>query len=121
MKDHKPPINGGRRGGALTIMAAIYSDLKDKTVIVTGGAGGIGEGIVRAFHAQGARVGFLDIDVERGRRLQAELGQTALFVACDLTDIPALKAAVIEIRAAFGPIDILVNNAAHDEDRKSVV
>lgn len=47
-------------------MAAIYSDLKGKTVVVTGGAGGIGESIVRAFHAQGARVGFLDID-EIGR------------------------------------------------------
>lgn len=96
-------------------MAAIYSDLKDKTVIVTGGAGGIGEGIVRAFHAQGARVGFLDIDTMRGATLQAELGQGALFVACDLTDIPALKAAIATVRNAFGPIDILVNNAAHDE------
>lgn len=96
-------------------MAAIYSDLKDKTVIVTGGAGGIGEGIVRAFHAQGARVGFLDIDTVRGPKLQAELGQGALFVACDLTDIPALKAALATVRGAFGPIDILVNNAAHDE------
>ncbi|MFA4939101.1 SDR family NAD(P)-dependent oxidoreductase [Brevundimonas sp.] len=96
-------------------MAAIYSDLKDKTVIVTGGAGGIGEGIVRAFHAQGARVGFLDIDTVRGPKLQSELGQGALFVACDLTDIPALKAAIATVRGAFGPIDILVNNAAHDE------
>lgn len=96
-------------------MAAIYSDLKDKTVVVTGGAGGIGEGIVRAFHAQGARVGFLDIDTTRGPKLQSELGQGALFVACDLTDIPALKAAIATVRDVFGPIDILVNNAAHDE------
>lgn len=96
-------------------MAAIYSDLKGKTVVVTGGAGGIGESIVRAFHAQGARVGFLDIDAERGAKLQAELGQDALFVACDLTNIPALKAAIGSVRDAFGPIDVLVNNAAHDE------
>ncbi|KAK0339172.1 hypothetical protein LTR94_035700, partial [Friedmanniomyces endolithicus] len=88
-------------------MAAIYSDLKDRTVVVSGGAGGIGESIVRAFHAQGARVGFLDIDTARGARLQAELGQGALFVACDLTDIPALKAAITAVREAFGPIDIL--------------
>lgn len=96
-------------------MAAIYSDLKDRVVIVTGGAGGIGEGIVRSFHAQGARVGFLDIDTARGTGLQDELGRGALFVACDLTDIPALKAAIATVRDAFGPIDILVNNAAHDE------
>ena len=96
-------------------MAAIYSDLKDKTVVVTGGAGGIGESIVRAFHAQGAKVGFLDIDTARGTELQAELGKGARFVVCDLTDIPALKAAIAMVRDAFGAIDVLVNNAAHDE------
>ncbi|TFW15289.1 SDR family oxidoreductase [Brevundimonas intermedia] len=96
-------------------MAAIYSDLKGRTVVVTGGAGGIGESIVRAFHAQGAKVGFLDIDTARGTKLQAELGEGARFVACDLTDIPALKAAIATVRDAFGPIEVLVNNAAHDE------
>lgn len=96
-------------------MAAIYSDLKGRTVVVTGGAGGIGESIVRAFHAQGAKVGFLDIDTARGTKLQAELGEGTRFVVCDLTDIPALKAAIATVRDAFGPIDVLVNNAAHDE------
>lgn len=96
-------------------MAAIYSDLKGRTVVVTGGAGGIGESIVRAFHAQGAKVGFLDIDTARGKKLQAELGDGTRFVACDLTDISALKAAIVTVRDVFGPIDVLVNNAAHDE------
>ena len=96
-------------------MAAIYSDLKGRTVVVTGGAGGIGESIVRAFHAQGARVGFLDIDTARGTKLQAELGEGTRFVACDLTDIPALKSAIATVRDGFGSIDVLVNNAAHDE------
>lgn len=96
-------------------MAAIYSDLKDQVVIVTGGAGGIGEAISRAFHAQGCKVGVLDIDTARGERLQAELGDAVRFEACDLTDIPALKAAIDTVRDAFGPIDILINNAAHDE------
>ena len=96
-------------------MAAIYPDLKGKVVVVTGGAGGIGESIVRAFHAQGAKVGFLDIDITRGEKLESELGQGALFVACDLTDVPALRGAVAAVRHAFGPIDVLVNNAAHDE------
>lgn len=99
-------------------MAAIYPDLKDQVVIVTGGAGGIGEAITRAFARQGCRVGFLDIDHERGQRVEAEIrqaGEQALFVACDLTDIPAMKAAIQAVRDAFGPIDILINNAAHDE------
>jgi len=96
-------------------MGAIYPDLAGKVVIVTGGAGGIGEAITRAFVAQGAKVGFLDIDTARGEALEAELGSDALFVACDLTDIPALKAAVQTIRDGFGAIDVLINNAAHDE------
>ena len=96
-------------------MAATYTDLKDRVVIVTGGAGGIGEAIVRAFVVQGARVAFLDIDMERGQRLQAELGAAARFLPCDLTNIEALRAAVAVAREAFGPIGVLINNAAHDE------
>jgi NAD(P)-dependent dehydrogenase (short-subunit alcohol dehydrogenase family) len=96
-------------------MSAIYSDLNDRTVLVTGGAGGIGEAIARAFHAQGCRVGVLDLDAARGEALAAELGPRLTFVACDLTDVPALKAAVAAVRAALGPVHVLVNNAAHDE------
>lgn len=96
-------------------MAAIYPDLAGKVVIVTGGAGGIGEAITRAFIAQKARVGFLDIDAARGERLQAELGDDSLFVPADVTDIAGLKAAIQTVRDRFGPIDVLINNAAHDE------
>jgi NAD(P)-dependent dehydrogenase (short-subunit alcohol dehydrogenase family) len=99
-------------------MAAIYPDLSGKVVIVTGGAGGIGEAIVRAFIGQGCKVGVLDLDAARGERLQAELseaGGTLRFVACDLTDIPALQSAIAEVREALGPIDVLVNNAANDQ------
>lgn len=104
-------------------MGAVYPDLKDRVVIVTGGAGGIGEAVTRAFVAQGCRVGFLDIDQDRGRRVQGEIiaaGGQALFVACDVTRIPDLKAAVHSIREAFGPVDILVNNAAHDERHQTL-
>ncbi|MEH6663249.1 MAG: SDR family oxidoreductase [Brevundimonas sp.] len=96
-------------------MAAIYPDLKGRTVIVTGGAGGIGEAMTRAFAAQGARVGVLDIDTARGERLAAELAGAVAFLPCDLTDIPALKAAVAAVRERLGPITVLINNAAHDE------
>lgn len=96
-------------------MAAIYPDLAGKVVVVTGGAGGIGESISRAFAAQGARVGVLDIDRARGDALQSDLGDGALFVPCDVTDIPALQAAIAAVRDHFGPVDVLINNAAHDE------
>lgn len=94
---------------------AIYPDLEGATVIVTGGAGGIGEAITRAFVAQGARVGVLDLDVARGEALAEALAPAVEFVRCDVTDIPALKTAIKQVRARFGPIGILINNAAHDE------
>lgn len=101
-------------------MAAIYPDLDGLTVIVTGGAGGIGESIVRAFHRQRSKVGVLDLDEARGRALAEELGAAARFVRCDVTDIPALKRAIETVRQALGPIDILINNAAHDERHETL-
>lgn len=101
-------------------MPAVYPDLKGKVVVVTGGAGGIGAAISRAFLDQGARVGILDVDAARGEALGAALGANVLFVDCDLTDIPALKAAIGDVRAALGPIDVLINNAAHDERHETL-
>ena len=94
---------------------ALYPSLIGKTAYVTGGAGGIGEALTRAFAAQGATVGILDIDEEAGRKLAAELGSNARFEACDLRDIDVFKASLASLRAAIGPADILVNNAAHDQ------
>lgn len=100
-------------------MAATYPDLADKTVLITGGASGIGEAVVRRFAAQGSRVGFLDINDAAGEALAAELGGDVRYVRADLTDIPALRAGVAAVRDAFGPITILVNNAAHDERHRT--
>lgn len=94
---------------------AIYPSLRGKTAYVTGGAGGIGESVSRAFALQGASVGILDIDENAGKKLAAELGVKARFEACDLRDIDALKTALSSLRSAVGPADILVNNAAHDQ------
>ena len=97
---------------------AIYPDLKGRTVLVTGGGGGIGAEIVRRFAAQGALVGFIDLSEEPSRRLVAELegkGAKVRFARADLTDIEATRAAIAELREALGPVSILVNNAAHDE------
>ena len=94
---------------------ASYPSLKDRTVLITGGASGIGESMVRHFHAQGSRTGFVDIDETRGRALAAELGAGCHFQSVDLKDIPATREAIAGIRAVLGPITVLVNNAAHDE------
>ena len=100
-------------------MPATYPDLAGKTVLITGGASGIGEAIVRRFAAQGSRVGFLDINDAAGEALAAELGGGVRYVHADLTDIPALRAGVAAVRDAFGPVAILVNNAAHDERHRT--
>jgi NAD(P)-dependent dehydrogenase (short-subunit alcohol dehydrogenase family) len=95
---------------------ATYPSLNDRTVLVTGGASGIGEAIVRAFVGQGARVGFLDIDVAAAEKLLPQLPQDRVaFEACDLRDIEALRASVEAIRTRLGPITILINNAARDD------
>jgi NAD(P)-dependent dehydrogenase (short-subunit alcohol dehydrogenase family) len=97
---------------------ASYPSLKDRAVIVTGGAGGIGEATVRAFAAQGARIGFLDIAETAGKALAEELaggGAKAAFEPCDLTDIDQLGAALARIAARHGPALVLVNNAANDD------
>ena len=99
-------------------MTAIYSDLKDQVVLVTGGGSGIGEAIVRQFAAQHARVAFLDVADAPSRALVRELtaaGATVHFEHCDLTDVAALRRAIAAVAGRLGPIQVLVNNAANDE------
>jgi D-xylose 1-dehydrogenase len=99
---------------------AIYPTLRDRVVLISGGASGIGEAIVRAFAGQGAKVGFLDIADEAANKLKAELGPNASihYERCDVTDSVALSRAIDNVRRALGPITILVNNAAHDQRHK---
>lgn len=99
-------------------MTAIYPDLKDRVVLVTGGGSGIGEAIVRQFAAQGARVAFIDIAAEPSQALVRELasaGSAVHFEHCDLTDIAAVRRAIGATGARLGPVAVLVNNAASDE------
>ena len=92
---------------------AIYPSLKDKVVYVTGGASGIGADIVRAFAAQGARVGFVDLDNAGGEALADELDNVA-FARCDLREIEELRTAFSSLRERIGSA-VLVNNAARDD------
>lgn len=91
---------------------ATYHSLAGRTVVVTGGASGIGEAIVRGFVANAARVAFLDVQEAAGRELAGATG--AMFLACDLTDVAAVQAAIGRVEAALGPVRVLVNNAAND-------
>lgn len=92
---------------------ATYPDLKDRTVFITGGASGIGATFVQAFHDQGCKVGFVDLQEEAGRALAKQV-QPAWFGRCDVTDAKALEGAIAEAAKALGPITILVNNVAND-------
>lgn len=96
---------------------AVYPDLKGKTILISGGASGIGESMVRAFAGQGAKVAFVDRAQAQGERLAALLsaeGHQVEFVHCDITDEIAYKAAIARLAESLGPITVLVNNAAND-------
>ena len=88
--------------------------LAGRTALVTGAAQGIGEAIVRAYAAEGARVCIADIAVERAQALAQELAQDgaeATGVRCDVSQRADVDATVAAAMARFGRIDILVNNA----------
>ena len=97
---------------------ANYPSLNEAVVFLTGGASGIGEETLRAFAAQGSRIGFIDLDAERGMTVAEELrvgGATIEFEVCDLRDIEALKRAFKTLEAKLGAATVLVNNAARDD------
>lgn len=85
--------------------------LKDKVAIVTGGARGMGAATVRLFVAEGAKVLIADVLDQEGEALAKELGAAARFVHHDVSDEASWQAAIAKASSAFGPIDVLVNNA----------
>lgn len=102
---------------------AIFPDLRDTAVVITGGGTGIGACLTEGFARQGARVAFLDIAEAESRalceRLEKDTGNRPLFLSADLRDVAALRAAVAQAAATHGPAGVLVNNAARD-DRHAV-
>jgi len=86
--------------------------LDGKTVIITGTAQGTGEVLARRFSEEGARLVLGDVQDEQGRAVAAEIGDAARYVHLDVREPDDWKAAVAEAKAAFGGVDVLVNNAA---------
>jgi len=94
--------------------SAVYPSLKGKRVVITGGASGIGAGLVTGFARQGAETIFLDILEQESRDLVASLKDAPIapnFHHVDLCDL----AAVEQFFQKIGPVDVLVNNAANDD------
>lgn len=94
---------------------AIYPSLKDKTILITGGAAGIGAELVRVFAAQGAKVGFLDLNEQASSDLKANTEGRVDYEICDLRDINAMQVAIAALRERLGTFQVLINNAAHDD------
>ena len=98
---------------------AHYPSLRDRVVLVTGGATGIGESIVTHFAQQGSRVAFFDVQDELAAQLAAKLAAEGCthpeYLHCDLADVTALKSAVDTVLAKWVTVDVLVNNAANDQ------
>jgi 2-hydroxycyclohexanecarboxyl-CoA dehydrogenase len=86
--------------------------LEGRTALVTGGAGGIGAATARRLAAEGARVAVGDLDAAAAREVAAEID--GLATELDVTDTGSVGRAVAAVADAFGPVDVLVNNAGND-------
>ena len=92
----------------------IYTDLRRRTVLITGGANGIGAAMVRAFHSQEARVAFCDTDTIAAARLVRELGRGVDFHKVDLRKESEIKRWIAQVVTHRKQIGVLINNAAAD-------
>ena len=96
-----------------------YPDLAGRTVFVSGGGSGIGAAFVARFVEQGCRVAFVDIADAPSQALAGQLGaQLVRYSHCDVRDIAALQTAIADVQRDWGPIRVLINNAARDDRHK---
>ena len=98
-------------------LTATFHDLKGASVFVTGGGAGIGAFLTDGLMAQGAKVAFVQRSdaTEFADEMAKKHGVRPLFIQCDITDIPQLKASIAQAAEAHGPVTVLVNNAANDK------
>ena len=89
--------------------------LRDKIVLVTGGAKGIGAATVKAFLVEDCKVVIVDRDIEAGSNLAKSSGSKARFVEAELTNLKSCKQAVEQSFSWFGGLDVLVNNAGFND------
>jgi NAD(P)-dependent dehydrogenase (short-subunit alcohol dehydrogenase family) len=89
----------------------VVNELAGKVAIVTGGASGIGRGIVEKFVAESARVVIADVETDKGEALAAALGPDAYFRRTDVSDPEQIGALVASAVEKFGGLDVMVNNA----------
>lgn len=103
----------------MTEAQAQFPDLKDRTVLITGGGSGIGAALVEGFAQQGAKVAFIDIAEEPSKalasRLSAQSAHPVVFYHADLRDVGAIRSTVAAVESDLGAIRVLVNNAAWDD------
>lgn len=90
----------------------VEDELKGEVALITGAAMGIGLACANALAARGAKVLLADIEEEAGRAAADAIGPAALFTRCDVTSLADMQAAGAAARQSFGPVTILVNNAA---------
>jgi 3-oxoacyl-[acyl-carrier protein] reductase len=95
-------------------------NLSEKTALVTGATGGIGEAIAKALHAQGATIGISGRNEEKLKALAADLGDRVHVLPADLAADGAAADLVKRADEAMGQIDILVNNAGLTRDNLSM-
>src|SRR5262245_17084388 len=86
-------------------------ELAGKVAIVTGGASGLGEGMVRKFAAEGAKVLIADVDRDAGAALAAELGADSVFVDADVSELDGVSRLIDTAVQKFGGLHVMVNNA----------
>lgn len=97
------------------------SRLQGLAAIVTGAASGFGKGIAEAFINAGARVAIFDIDTHAAIAVSTQLGASAIAMRCDVTNRADVERAVADTVAAFGGLDIVVNNAGTTHKNQSLL
>ena len=101
-------------------MTASYDDLQGKVALITGGTGGLGVAIAKAFVACGACVVVTGRDAVKLNHVTRELGTGVHSMMFDLNDVDLIPAFVEEVRSAVGEIDVLVNNAGINMKKEAI-